>query len=148
MLIDTIRADMTAAMKARDQVKLRTLRAVIAAVQEAEVSGRAATALDDAGVEKVIKAQAKRRQEAADAFTEAVRPDRVEAEMAEKAILDSYLPEALSDDEVIAIVETTLVDNGFTAKDQMGAAMKAVNQVIAGRADGKMVATLVKERLG
>jgi len=53
----------------------------------------------------------------------------------------------LSDDEVIAIVESTLSENGFTAKDQMGAAMKAVNQVIAGRADGKVVAGLVKERL-
>lgn len=147
MLIDTIRADMTAAMKARDQVKLRTLRAVIAAVQEAEVSGSEATELDDQGVETVIKAQSKRRQEAADAFAEAERPDRVEAELAEKAVLDSYLPEALSDDDVISIVDATLADNGFTAKDQMGAAMKAVNQVINGRADGKMVATLVKERL-
>lgn len=147
MLIDTIRADMTAAMKARDQVKLRTLRAIIAAVQEAEVSGSEATELDDQGVEKVIKAQSKRRQEAADAFAEAERPDRVEAELAEKAVLDSYLPEALSDDDVISIVDATLADNGFTAKDQMGAAMKAVNQVINGRADGKMLATLVKERL-
>jgi len=147
MLIDTIRADMTAAMKARDEVKLRTLRAVIAAVQEAEVSGSEATSLDDKGVEKVIKAQSKRRQEAADAFQEADRPERVEAELAEKAVLDSYLPEALSDDEVVAIVESTLSENGFTAKDQMGSAMKAVNQVIAGRADGKVVAGLVKERL-
>lgn len=138
---------MTAAMKARDQVKLRTLRAVIAAVQEAEVSGSEASTLDDPGVEKVIKAQSKRRQEAADAFLEADRPDRVEAELAEKAVLDAYLPEALSDDEVVAIVEATLSENGFTAKDQMGAAMKAVNQVIAGRADGKVVAGLVKERL-
>lgn len=147
MLIDTIRADMTAAMKAREPVKVQTLRAVIAAVQEAEVSGASATALDDDGVEQVIKAQAKRRQEAADAFSDAGRSDRAEAELTEKAILDAYLPEGLGDDEVAGIVDDVLLAENITEKADMGKAMKAVNAVIAGRADGRMVADLVKAKL-
>ena len=76
MLVDTIRADLTAAMKARDTTTVTTLRAVIAAVQEAEVAGVSAITLDDDGVQKVIAAQAKRRVEAAEAFTYEVYLER------------------------------------------------------------------------
>ncbi len=147
MLIDTIRADLTTAMKARDALTMRTLRAVIAAVQEAEVAGGAATTLDDAGVEKVIAAQAKRRIEAAEAFEAGDRLEKAADERAELAILEGYLPEALSDDDVAALVDRVLADNGFTEKADMGKAMKAVNAEVAGRADGRMVADLVKSRL-
>lgn len=147
MLIDTIRADMTTAMKARDPVKLRSLRAVIAAVQEAEVSGKSARTLDDAEVQKVIASQVKRRVEAAEAFDEGGRADRAADERAEMAILETYLPAALSDDELIVLVETVLADNGWTTKAEMGTAMKAINAQVAGRADGRTVADLVKARL-
>ncbi len=147
MLIDTVRADLTTAMKARDALTMRTLRAVIAAVQEAEVAGGAATTLDDAGVEKVIAAQAKRRIEAAEAFEAGDRLEKAADERAELAILEGYLPEALSDDDVAALVDRVLADNGFTEKADMGKAMKAVNAEVAGRADGRMVADLVKSRL-
>lgn len=147
MLIETIRADLTAAMKARDALTMRTLRAVIAAVQEAEVAGGSATTLDDAGVEKVIAAQAKRRIEAAEAFDAGDRPEKAADERAELAVLESYLPEALGDDELAALVDRVLADNGFTEKADMGKAMKAVNAEVAGRADGRMVADLVKSRL-
>ena len=147
MLIDTIRADLTTAMKARDALTMRTLRAVIAAVQEAEVAGGAATTLDDAGVEKVIAAQAKRRIEAAEAFEAGDRLEKAADERAELVILEGYLPEALSDDDVAALVDRVLADNGFTEKADMGKAMKAVNAKVAGRADGRTVADLVKARL-
>lgn len=147
MLIDTIRADLTTAMKARDALTMRTLRAVIAAVQEAEVAGGAAKTLDDAGVEKVIAAQAKRRIEAAEAFEAGDRLEKAADERAELVILEGYLPEALSDDDVAALVDRVLADNGFTEKADMGKAMKAVNAEVAGRADGRMVADLVKSRL-
>ena len=104
MLIDIIRTDMTAAMKARDAVKLRSLRAVIAAVQEAEVSGREATKLDDDGVMKVIAAQVKRRVEAAEAFDAGDRPEKASDERAEMAVLEAYLPAGLSDDELVELV--------------------------------------------
>jgi len=87
MLIDDIRTQMTAAMKAKDATRLRTLRAIIAAVQEAEVSGAQQTTLDDDGVVKVIAAQAKRRVEAAEAFETGGRAEKAEEERAELSIL-------------------------------------------------------------
>ncbi len=147
MIIDDIRADLKDAMKAKDVVKLRSLRAIIAAVQEAEVSGSSATELDDAGVQKIIAAQVKRRLEAAEAFDAGDRPEKAADERAEMAVLETYLPAGLSDEEVEALVTSVMEANGFTEKSQMGAAMKAVNAEVAGRADGRQVAALVKSRL-
>lgn len=146
-MIDTIRTDMTAAMKARDAVRLRSLRAVIAAVQEAEVSGTEATTLDDDGVLKVIAAQVKRRVEAAEAFDAGGRAEKASDERAEMAVLEAYLPAALNDDELVALVDAQLEANGWSAKSDMGTAMKAINAEVAGRADGRAVADLVKARL-
>lgn len=147
MLIDTIRADMTAAMKSRDEVKLRSLRAIIAAVQEAEVAGKEAKQLSDDEVQKVIAAQVKRRVEAAEAFQDGGAADRAAAELEEKAVLEAYLPAALTEEELEALVTSTLAEEGITAKADMGRAMKAVNAKVAGRADGRAVADLVKSKL-
>ena len=147
MLIDTIRQDLTAAMKARDEVELRSLRAIIAAVQEAEVAGAEAKTLSDTEVQAVITSQVKRRVEAAEAFVDGGRTDRAEAELAEKAVLERYLPAALTDDELVALVEEQLATGGWTTKADMGQAMKAINTVVAGRADGRRIAELVKARL-
>jgi len=147
MLIDTIRQDLTDAMKARDAVRLRSLRAIIAAVQEAEVAGPEATTLTDDEVQKVIAAQVKRRVEAAEAFDEAGRTERAADERAEKAVLEAYLPEALTDEELEALVVEALVEGGWTTRADMGQAMKAINARVAGRADGRTVADLVKSRL-
>lgn len=147
-LITRIRADLTTAMKARDAVTTRTLRAVIAAVQEAEVAGSAVEKLDDDGVQKVIAAQAKRRVEAAEAFDQGDRPEKAADERAELAVLEEYLPKALTEDELLTLIDATLAAEGLTAMADMGPAMKAVNAKVAGRADGRKVAELVKERLG
>lgn len=147
MLIDTIRQDLTDAMKARDAVRLRSLRAIIAAVQEAEVAGPEATTLTDDEVQKVIAAQVKRRVEAAEAFDEAGRNERAADERAEQAVLEAYLPEALTDEELEALVVEALVEGGWTTRADMGQAMKAINARVAGRADGRTVADLVKSRL-
>ncbi len=147
MLIDDIRTDLTAAMRAKDAVRLRTLRAVIAAVQEAEVAGDKATTLDDDGVRKVITAQAKRRVEAAEAFDQGDRAEKAADERAELAILEGYLPAGLDDAELESLVDRVLTDEGLTTKADMGRAMKAVNAEVAGRADGRAVADLVKSKL-
>ena len=147
MLVDTIRADLTTAMKARDTTTVTTLRAVIAAVQEAEVAGDSAVTLDDDGVLKVIAAQAKRRVEAAEAFDSGGAADRAANERAELEVLERYLPKKLGDDELAALVDEVLAEQGFAEKSQMGQAMKAVNAKVAGRADGRTVADLVKARL-
>jgi uncharacterized protein YqeY len=147
MLIEQIRTDLNAATKARDSERQRTLRSVIAAVQEAQVSGDQAKELDDDGIMAVLKAQVKRRIDAAEAFEAGKADDRAAAERAEQAILEEYLPAALRDDELSAIVERVMTDNGFVAQADMGKAMKAVNAEVAGRADGRRVAELVKSRL-
>ncbi len=147
MLIDDIRADLTAAMRAKDAVRLRTLRAVIAAVQEAEVAGDRATTLDDDGVQRVLTAQAKRRVEAAEAFDQGGRAEKAADERAELAILEAYLPAGLTESELDALVDRVLADEGLSSKADMGRAMKAVNAEVAGRADGRAVADLVKSKL-
>ncbi len=147
MLIDDIRTDLTAAMRAKDAVRLRTLRAVIAAVQEAEVAGDKAATLDDDGIRKVIAAQAKRRVEAAEAFDQGDRPEKAADERAELAILEGYLPAGLDDAELESLVDRVLSDEGLTTKADMGRAMKAVNAAVAGRADGRAVAELVRSKL-
>jgi uncharacterized protein YqeY len=147
MLIDQIRADLTTAMKARDALRQRTLRSAIAAVQEAQVSGAAAITLDDDGVQAVLKSQVKRRLDAAEAFDSGGAADRAAAERAEIAVLEEYLPASLSTDELEAIVGAVFAANGFETKADMGKAMTAVNAEVAGRADGRAVADLVKSRL-
>ena len=147
MLIDQIRADLITATKAKDALRQRTLRSAIAAVQEAQVSGAAATTLDDDGVQAVLKSQVKRRLDAAEAFDSGGAPDRAAAERAEIEVLEEYLPASLSTDELEAIVDAVFAANGFESKADMGKAMKAVNAEVAGRADGRAVADLVKSRL-
>lgn len=146
-LLDQIRADLTAAMKSKDKLTVATLRSVVAAVQEAEVAGAAATTLGDEQVEKVIAAQAKRRVEAAEAFEQGGRVEKAADERAELSILEQYLPEQLDVEALAAIVERVLNDGGYKTMADMGQAMKAVNAEVAGKAEGRTVAELVKSHL-
>ena len=146
-LLDQIRADLTAAMKSKDKLTVATLRSVVAAVQEAEVAGTSATTLDDEQVQKVIAAQAKRRGEAAEAFEEGGRTEKAADERAELTILEQYLPEQLDADALAVIVERVLADGGYSTMADMGQAMKAVNAEVAGKAEGRIVAELVKSQL-
>lgn len=147
VLTETLQADLTAAMRARDEVRVATLRLTIAACQEAAVAGDEAKVLSDDEVLVVITRAVKQRDEAADAFRQAGHVERADRELAERAVLAAYLPAGLADDEVAAIVERVLADGGFDGPRAMGAAMKAVQAEVAGRADGALVAALVKARL-
>ena len=146
-LADRLQADLTASMKARDELRTTTLRSAIAAVKEARVAGASARELTDADVEALLRTQVKRRDEAAEAFRSGGREEQASRELAEKAVLEEYLPEALDDAELARLVDETLARAGFTEPAQMGQAMKAVMAEVAGRADGKVVSALVKERL-
>ena len=146
-LVDQIRADLTAAMKSKDKLTVATLRSVVAAVQEAEVAGTSATTLDDEQVQKVIAAQAKRRVEAAEAFEEGGRTEKAADARAELPILEQSLPEQLDADALAVIVERVLADGGYSTMADMGQAMKAVNAEVAGKAEGRTVAELVKSHL-
>lgn len=147
MLTDQIQADLTTAMKARDELTVAVLRMALAAVKEAAVAGEAATSLDDEAVLVVLGREAKRREEAAAAFRDGGREDRAERELAEREVLARYLPQPLDDAELAAIVDGALADGGFTEPSQMGLAMKAAMAAVGGRADGRAVSALVKARL-
>ncbi|RLE22250.1 MAG: GatB/YqeY domain-containing protein [Actinobacteria bacterium] len=147
MLIEQIRTDLVEATKGREKMRQRTLRSVIAAVQEASVSGTESKELDDDAVMAVIKAQVKRRVDAAEAFDAGDRPDSADEERAEMKVLEGYLPAAMSDEDLESIVAGVMEANGFETKADMGKAMKAVNSEVAGRADGRRVADLVKSKL-
>jgi uncharacterized protein YqeY len=147
MLAEQIQTDLTAAMKARDELKLSVLRMAVAAIKEARVSGDEVRDLTDAEVQAILAKEAKKREEAAASFTEGNRPEKAERELAERDVLATYLPKALTEDELAAIVDEALAEGGFTAPSDMGPAMKAVQAKVAGRADGKAVSTLVKAKL-
>lgn len=147
MLTDQIQADLTTAMKARDELTVAVLRMALAAVKEAAVAGDAATTLDDDAVLVVLGREAKRREEAAAAFREGGRDDRAERELAEREVLARYLPQPLDEAELAAIVDGALAEGGFTEAAQMGLAMKAAMAAVGGRADGRAVSALVKARL-
>ena len=139
--------DMKAALKSRDELVLNTLRMVLTAVKNVEVSGQSARELSDDEVLKVIAKRAKQRKEAAEAFEVGGRTDQAARERAEEAVLAGYLPQQLSHEELAVIVDQVLTEGGFTEPRQMGQAMKAVQAKVGGRADGKVVAGLVKTRL-
>lgn len=147
MLVEQIRADITAAMKDRDQVTLGALRLALAALMEASVAGDESRELSDGEAIAVLTKAARKHVEAAEAFEGAGRADSATAERASHAVVARYLPTGLDDAELAAIVARVLADGGFCNPKDMGAAMKAVNAEVAGRADGKVVAGLVKDAL-
>lgn len=142
-----LESDMTAALKGRDELTLNTLRMALTAVRTAEVAGKSARELSDDEVLKVIAKQAKQRREAADAFADGGRPEQAARELAEEKVLNAYLPQQLTEAELVVIVDAVFAEGEFTEARQMGQAMKAVQAKVAGRADGKLVAGLVKAKL-
>ena len=146
-LKSTLHADLNAAMRQRDQVRTGTLRMVLTAVTNEEVSGTSARELSDDEVLKVVVKEAKKRREAATAYTDAGRPELAEKEVAELGVLEGYLPAQLADDELEALVAQAVQATGATGMGQMGSVMKATQPLVAGRAEGGRVAAAVKKAL-
>ncbi len=142
-----LRADLTASMKSRDETRTRTLRMVLTEISKEEVSGRAARELDDAEIQRVLTREAKRRREAAEAFTGAGRADQAAAELAEGEILVGYLPAQLTDAELAGLVAEAITQSGAAGSAAMGKVMKAVTPAVAGRAEGARVAAEVRRQL-
>ena len=147
-----LRTDLTAAMKARDELVKSTLRMTLTAIGNAEVAGTEARELSDDEVLKVIAKEAKKRAESAEAFAAAGREELAAQERAEGEVLERYLPTQLSDDELATIAATAVEE--VTAElgekpgpRQMGQVMKKANAATAGRADGGRVAAAVKALL-
>ncbi|HUW16040.1 MAG TPA: GatB/YqeY domain-containing protein [Actinomycetes bacterium] len=146
-LKDQMHADLTDAMKARDELRLASLRMALTAVTNEEVSGKQARVLSDADVVTVVGREIKKRREAAQAFADAGRPDRADRELAEAEVLQSYLPSQLTDDELVELVRAAVQESGAAEPRQMGQVMKLVQPRVAGRADGSRVAGEVKRQL-
>ncbi|MGH3255492.1 MAG: GatB/YqeY domain-containing protein [Streptosporangiaceae bacterium] len=146
-LKERLRADLNAAMRARDQVRMRTLRMTLTSITNEEVAGAAARDLTDDEVLKVLTREARKRREAAEAFSAAGRDDRAAAERAEGEVLAGYLPAQLSDDELAALVAAAIAETGAAGLPGMGQVMKTVTPRVAGRADGARVAAEVRRRL-
>jgi uncharacterized protein YqeY len=142
-----LHADLTTSIKARDVLRTATLRMVLSAITNEEVSGAAARQLSDDDVLKVLAREAKKRREAAEAFATGNRPELAERERAEGGVIDEYLPAQLSEDELRDLVTQAIAQAGATGPQAMGAVMKAVNPLVAGRADGGRVAGEVKRQL-
>ena len=147
MLKEKLRTDLSVAMKARDEVRTRTLRMALTAVTNEEVSGKQARVLSDDEVVKVLQREAKKRREAAEAFAGAGRTEQAEAERAEGVVLDEYLPKQLDDEELTRIVAQAIAETGAEGPRAMGQVMKVVTPKVAGRADGRRVSGEVKRQL-
>ena len=148
---DRIKADITEAMKAREEAKLSTLRMVLSAIQNAEVAGDEAIVLTDDQTIKVLQSEAKKRAESAQIYADAGRTEAAAKERAELAVIEAYLPAAMSDDEVAAIVADEIAKAaaaGQTGGKSMGVVVKAVRDRVGSGADGGKIAALVKGALG
>ena len=147
-LKEQLRADLTTAMKARDELRTATLRMVLAAVSAEEVAGKEARELGDDEVQAVLRREAKKRREAAEAFGAAGRTEQAARERAEGEVLAGYLPAQLSDADLAAIVADVVTRTGASGMNDMGKVMGAANGVVAGRAEGARVAAEVRRQLG
>jgi uncharacterized protein YqeY len=149
-LKDRLRTDLTAAIKARDELRSSTLRMVLTAITNAEVSGKVARELTDEDVLGVLTSEGKKRREAAEAFEEAGRAEQAAKERAEFEVLADYLPEQLTADEIAALVTEAIESTGAREEGTraMGKVMGALQSKVKGRADGGAVAAEVRRQLG
>ena len=146
-LKEKLQNDLTAAMRSRDEVKSSTIRMVLTAIKNEEVSGKEARDLTDSEIITVLSREAKKRREAAEAFEQAGAADRAAAEKAEGVVIAEYLPKQLSESEIKELIAAAISETGAAGPAQMGLVMKSLQPKIAGKADGGLVSGLVKAAL-
>jgi hypothetical protein len=149
-LKDRLRADLTTAMKARDELRSSTIRMVLTAITNAEVAGKEARELSDDDIIGVLSTEAKRRREAAAAFEEGGRTEMAAKEAAEGEVIAEYLPAQLGEAEIAELVRAAIEQTGAAGegKRAMGKVMGVVTPQVKGRADGGAVAAEVRKQLG
>ncbi|CAN5193589.1 GatB/YqeY domain-containing protein [soil metagenome] len=149
-LKERLRSDLTASIKARDALRSSTLRMVLSAITNAEVAGKSARELTDDEVLTILGTEGKKRREAAEAFDAGNRPELAAKEREEAVIIGAYLPEQLSEDEIMALVTAVVEETGSAGLGMkaMGRVMGALAPQVKGKADGRVVAAIVKQQLG
>lgn len=144
----TVDQDIKSAMLAKDNDKLRALRAVKAALMLAKTEKGAADTLTEDAEMKVLQKLVKQRTESAEIYQQQNRPDLYQIEMDEKAVIETYLPKQLDRSEVEAIIKQLITETGASSIKDMGRVMGLANKSLAGKADGKTIAEVVKAQLG
>lgn len=148
MIKQQLQDDVKAAMLAGDGARLETLRGLKSAILYAEVAaGKREDGLSDDDIQVLFAKEAKKRQESADLYTKGGSPERAEKELSEKAIIEEYLPEQLSTEELHAIIDKVISEQGASGPQAMGAVIGAVKKQVGTTADGSAIANLVKEKL-
>ena len=145
-ILEQLQKDLVAAMKAKEEARLSAIRMIKTALQKAHAD--TGKPVDDATEQQILKSLVKQRVDAADMFRKGGREELALKEEAEKAIIESYLPAAASEDEMQAAVDAAIAETGATSAKQMGLVMKAVQVKLAGKTvDGKWISDKVKARL-
>ncbi len=142
-----IMEQMKAAMKSKDSVALESLRAIKAAIMLAKTDVGAGAELSEEQQLKIIQKQVKQRKDSAALFIEQGRQDLADAEIAQLAVIEQFLPEALSEEEIEKVVVEVITETGASGMKDMGKVMGVVNKKLAGQADGKTISTIVKSKL-
>ena len=147
-LLERVDVDLKDAMRAKDAARLGVLRMLKSALKYGAIEKAGADAdLSDADAVQVIRKQVKQRQDSIESFEKGGRPELAEKEKAELTILNSYLPQQMSAEELAKVVRETIAEVGATSKAQMGAVMKALQAKVAGRADGRALSQEVQKQL-
>lgn len=147
-LFEQISEDIKAAMKARDKVRLETLRNIKKVFLEAKTAPGANDTLEDADALKIIQKLAKQGRESAATFSQQNRQDLADAELAQVAVIESYLPQQLTEEEIEARVKTIIAETGASTMRDMGRVMGIASKQMAGVADGRVISAIVKKNLG
>jgi uncharacterized protein YqeY len=147
-LKEKLQSDLTDAIRSRAEVKSGTIRMLLAAITNEEVSGKAARVLKDDEIITVLSREAKKRREAVEAYVAAKRDDLADKERAEGEVIAQYLPAQLSEDEIKKMIADAISETGSAGPAGMGLVMKVLSPKIAGKADGGVVSGLVKAALG
>jgi uncharacterized protein YqeY len=147
-LKEKLQSDLTDAIRSRAKVKSGTIRMLLAAITNEEVSGKSARVLNDAEIITVLSREAKKRREAVEAYVAAKRTDLADKEKAEGDVIAQYLPAQLSEDEIKKMIADAIAETGAAGPAGMGLVMKVLSPKIAGKADGGVVSGLVKAALG
>ena len=146
-LFDQISQDIVAAMKAKVKVRLEALRNVKKYFIEAKTAPGANDELSDDAALKILAKLVKQGRDTAALYTEQQRPDLAEAELAQAAVIEAYLPKALTPEELEAALRSIIAETGATSAKEMGKVMGVATKRLAGRADGKAISTLVRQLL-
>jgi len=148
-LSERVDSDLKDAMRAKDAAKLGVLRMLKSALKYSAIEKAGAEGqLDDAEASQVIRKQVKQRQDSIESYDKGGRPELAAKEKEELLVLNAYLPQGLSAEELEKMVRETIVESGATSRAQMGVVMKALQGKVAGRADGKTLSLEVQRQLG